>query len=89
MKPTDIQQFAIQAKLSMQLGPKVFDSMFAGIEIAGLFNGEMRVLVRSEHCASVIEKNYLGTLAVIAESILKKPVKFVTVVAKNVRGWTD
>jgi hypothetical protein len=89
MKPTDIQQFAIQAKLSMQLGPEVFDAVFVGIEIAGLSNGEMRVLARSEHCANVIENNYLGMLAVIVESVLKRPVKFATVASKSVRGWTE
>ena len=88
MKPTDTQQFAIQAKLSMKLGPQVFDTIFVGSEIAGLSNGEMRVLARSEHCADVIERNYLGLLAVIVESILKRPVKFVTVGSKSVRGWT-
>jgi hypothetical protein len=89
MKPTDIQQFAIQAKLSLRLGARVFDAVFAGIEIAGLSNGEMRVLARSERCANVIEQNYLGILAVIVESILKRPVRFVTVTSKNVRGWTE
>jgi hypothetical protein len=89
MKPTDIQQFAIQAKLSMKLGPRVFDSIFVGFEISGLSNGEMRVLARSEYCAEVIENNYLGMLAVIVESVLKRPVKFVTVASKNVRGWTE
>jgi hypothetical protein len=89
MQPTDVQQLAIQARLSMQVDPKVFDSMFAGMEVAGLSNGELRILVRSQHCANVIEQNYLGTLAVIAEAILKRPVKSVTVVPKNVRGWTE
>jgi hypothetical protein len=89
MKPTDIQQFAIQAKLSMQLGAEIFDTMFAGIEIAGLSDGEMRVLVRSERCAKIIEENHLGMLAVIVESILRRPVKFVTVVPKNVGGWSE
>jgi hypothetical protein len=89
MKPTDVQQLAIQARLSMQVGPKVFDSMFAGMEIAQLSQGELRVLVPSQHCANVIERNYPGTLAVIAESILKRPVKSVTVVPKNVRGRTE
>jgi hypothetical protein len=89
MKPTDVQQLAIQARLSMQVGPKVFDSMFAGMEIAQLSHGELRVLVPNRHCAKVIERHYPGTLAVIAESILKRPVKSVTVVPKNVRGWTE
>jgi hypothetical protein len=89
MKPTEIQQFAIQAKLNMRLGPEVFDAVFLGTEIAGLSNGEMRVLARSEHCAHAIENNYLGTLAVIVESVLKRPVKFATVASKSVRGRTE
>ena len=89
MKPTDIQQLAIQARLSMQVAPKVFDRMFAGMEISELSNGELRVLVRSQYCANVIEQNYAGTLAVIAESILRRPVMSVTVVPKSVRGWTE
>ena len=89
MKPTDIQQLAIQAKLSMQLGAQVFDTVFVGIEIASVTNGEMRVLAGSERCADLIEKNYLGMLAVIVESILKRPVKFATVASKSVRGWTQ
>jgi hypothetical protein len=89
MKPTDVQQLAIQARLSMQVAPKVFDLMFAGMEIAELSDGELRVLVRSQHCANVIEQNYVGTLAVISEGILRRPVKSVTVVPKTVRGWTE
>jgi hypothetical protein len=89
MKPTDIQQFAIQAKLSMKLWAEVFDTVFLGTEIAELSHGEMRVLARSEHCAKIIERNYLGMLAVIAESVLKRPVKFATVASRSVRGWTE
>lgn len=89
MKPTDTQQFAIQAKLSMQLGPEVFDTVFVGTEIAAVSNGEMRVLAHSAHCASVIESKYLGMLAVIVESVLKQPIKFATVAAKNVRRCSE
>jgi hypothetical protein len=89
MKPTDIQQFAIQAKLSMQVGAEIFDSIFVGTEISGLSNGEMRVLARSTRCANVIEDNYLGVLAVIAESVLRRPVKFATVASKSVQRWTE
>jgi len=88
-KPTDVQQLAIQAKLNMRLGSQVYDSVFTGMQIAGVLQGVMQVWVRSEYCANVIEKNYLGTLAVIAESVLKKPVRSVTVVPRNVRDWTE
>ena len=89
MKPTDIQQFAIQAKVSMQVGPEIFDAIFVGTEIAGLSNGEMRVLAPSTHCASVIENHYLGMLAVIVESVLRRPVKFASVATRNVRRWSE
>jgi hypothetical protein len=88
-RPTEVQQLAIQAKLNMRVGSQVYDGVFAGMQIAGVLQGVMQVLVRSEYCANVIEKNYLGTLAVIAESVLKKPVKSVTVVPRNVRGRTE
>jgi len=89
MKPTDVQQFAIHAKLSMQLGSDIFDAVFVGTEIAELSNGEMRVLAQSEHCAGVIEDNYLGVLAVIVESVLKRPVKCATVASRSVRRRTE
>jgi len=88
-KPTDVQQLAIQAKLNMRLGSQVYDSVFTGMQIGGVLQGVMQVWVRSEYCANIIEKNYLGTLAVIAESVLKKPVRSVTVVPRNVRDWTE
>jgi hypothetical protein len=88
-RPTDVEQFAIQAKLSMRLGSSVYDSLFVGMHIAGVVGGGLQVLVRSDHCAHVIERNYLGILAVITESVLKKPIRSVTVVSRNVRDSTD
>jgi len=88
-KPTDVEQFAIQAKLNMKVGSRVFDSLFLGMKIVGVLHGGMQVSVRSDHCAHVIERNYLGILAVIAESVLKKPIRSVTVVSRNVRDSTD
>jgi hypothetical protein len=88
-KPTEVEQFAIQAKLNMKVGSEVFDSVFVGMQIVGVFRGGMQVLVRSDHCAHVIERNYLGILAVIAESVLRKPIRSVTVASRNVRDSTD
>jgi hypothetical protein len=87
-RPTDVEQFAIQAKLNMRVGSKVYDSLFVGMQIVGVASGGLQVLVRSDHCAHVIERNYLGMLAVIAESVLRKPIRSVTVVSRNVRDST-
>ena len=88
-KPTDVEQFAIQAKLNMKVGSRVFDSLFLGMKIVGVLHGGMQVSVRSDHCAHAIERNYLGILAIIAESVLRKPIRSVTVVSRNVRDSTD
>ena len=88
-RPTDVEQHAIQAKLNMRLGSRVYDSLFVGMHVAGVVSGGLQVLVRSDHCAHVIEHNYLGVLAVITESVLKRPIRSVTVVSRNVRDSTD
>jgi hypothetical protein len=45
----------------------------------------MKIWVRSEHCALDIQANHAGTIAVIAENILKKPIKSVLVLPKTFR----
>jgi hypothetical protein len=83
--PTETQQFAIQAKLNMALGRDVFDRLFLGMEIDAISDGVMKIWVRSEHCALGIQANHAGTIAVVAENVLKKPVKKVLVVPKTFR----
>jgi hypothetical protein len=83
--PTETQQFAVQAKLNMALGKETFDRLFLGMEIDGVSDGVMKIWVRSEHCALDIQANHAGTIAVVAENILKKPIKSVLVLPKTFR----
>lgn len=83
--PTEAQQFAVQAKLNMALGKETFDRLFLGMEIDGVSDGVMKIWARSEHCAVDIQANHAGTIAVVAENILKKPIKNVLVLPKAFR----
>jgi hypothetical protein len=83
--PTEAQQFAVQAKLNMALGKEVFDRLFLGMEIDGVSRGVMKIRVRSEPCALDIQTNHAGTIAVVAENVLRKPIKSVLVLPKTFR----
>jgi hypothetical protein len=83
--PTETQQFAVQAKLNMALGKEIFDRLFLGMEIDGVSDGVMKIWVRSEYCALDIQAHHAGTVAVVAENILKKPVKSVLVLPRTLR----
>jgi hypothetical protein len=83
--PTEVQQFAVQAKLNMALGKEIFDRLFLGMEIDGVSDGTMKIWVKSEHCAFDIQANHAGTIAVVAENILKKPIKSVLVLPRTFR----
>jgi hypothetical protein len=79
------RNFAVQAKLNMALGKETFDRLFLGMEIDGVSDGIMKIWVRSEHCALDIQANHAGTIAVVAENILKKPIKSVLALPKTFR----
>jgi hypothetical protein len=83
--PTEAQQFAVQAKLNMALGKEVFDRLFLGMEIDGVSRGVMKIRVRSEPCALDIQTNHAGTIAVVAENVLREPIKSVLVLPKTFR----
>ena len=87
--PTEVQQFAVQAKLNMALGKETFDRLFLGMEIDAVSDGVMKIWVRSEHCALDIQTNHAGTIAVVAENILRKPIKSVLVLPKTFRDTSQ
>jgi hypothetical protein len=87
--PTEAQQFAVQAKLNMALGKETFDRLFLGMEIDGVSDGVMTISVRSEHCALDIQANHAGTIAVVAENILKKLIKTILVLPKTFRDTSQ
>jgi hypothetical protein len=83
MQPTPIQQLAIQAKLNFMLGPEIYDKFFLGFVCGRVDDKTAYVFVENEDTAGVIDADYSWHIAVIVESILKTPVRFVSVLPRN------
>ena len=84
-RPTKIEQLAIQAKLNLIFGAKVYDSLFLGFEIMEVAKDELRAWAPSEHRAAVIEVRYSGTVARIAQTVFKRPIRQVTVLLRGMK----
>jgi len=83
MIPSKAQQQAIEAKLNFLLGAEEFDRLFLGF-ICGDVDGDViNVFVENENRAAEIEAKYSWHVAVIVESVLKRPVKLVNVLPKD------
>ena len=82
MYPSKSQQQAIEAKLNFMLGAEVYDRLFIGFVCGHFENDKVSIFVQNENCAAVIESEYRWHLALIVESVLKKPIKFVNVLPK-------
>src|ERR1700694_5399193 len=78
-RPTKIQQFAIEAKLNLMFGASVYDRIFLGFEVLEIVDGELRGWAPTEHGAAVIDVHYASKLAWIAETVLKRPIRRVSV----------
>ena len=83
--PTQIEQFAIQAKLNFMFGAQVYDRIFLGFEILEIVDDELRGWSPTEYCAAVIDIHYAANLAWATEMILERPIRRVSVL---VRGMT-
>jgi hypothetical protein len=59
------------------------------MEIDGVSHGVMKIWVRSEPCALDIQTNHAGTIAVVGENILRKPIKSVLVLPKTFRDTSQ
>jgi hypothetical protein len=87
--PTEPQQLAVQARLNMLLGRTVFDKYFLGFEIRDVRDHTINVVVQGQVRAEAIEANYSLHVAIVAESILRHPIKFVNVLPKQCPSRQD
>jgi hypothetical protein len=83
MLPDSHQQLAIQARLNMLLGAKIYDDLFLGFECGVVFDHTAHVYVRNENKAAFIEAHYGWHVSVAVESILKLPIKAVQVLPRD------
>jgi hypothetical protein len=83
--PTNVEQFAIEAKLNLILGAEVYDRVFQGFEVLEVVDGELRGWSPSEHRAAVIDVQFSAILVWIAQTVLNQPVRRVNVLMRGMR----
>jgi hypothetical protein len=84
-RPTQIEQLAIEAKLNLVFGAKVFDKVFRGFEVLEVVHDELRAWSPSEHCAAVIDIQHSGKVAWIAQTVFNRPIRRVNVLLRGMR----
>jgi hypothetical protein len=85
MPPSKAQQQAIEARLNFALGAETYDRLFLGFICGAVENEGVEVFVQNEDTAALVGAQYAWHLAVAVESVLKKPVKHVTVLPKGLK----
>ena len=88
-RPTEIHQFAIQAKLNFALGARVYDDVFAGFEVLEIVGDELRGWATSEYRAAVIDIHLSAELARIAQAVTGRPVRRTSFVLRGLKHDTE
>jgi hypothetical protein len=89
MRPSEVEQLAIQAKLNMRMGAEAFDRVFMGAEFTHAWQGTLFVKVRSEFIADQLERKHVALLAAVAEDILGERIAFVDIIARGADRFTN
>ena len=88
-RPTEIHQFAIQAKLNFALGARVYDDVFAGFELLEIVGDELRGWATSEFRAAAIDLHFSVELARITQAITGWPVSRTSFVLRGLKHETE
>jgi hypothetical protein len=83
MLPSKAQQQAIEAKLNFALGAETYDRLFLGFVCGDVDNDTVDIFVQNEDTAAIVCTGYSWHVAVVVESVMKKSVKCVNVLPKN------
>ncbi|MFK4507725.1 hypothetical protein [Bradyrhizobium daqingense] len=82
MELSDIQDFAIQARIAAVLGATEFDRVFTGIHFAEVEGPLLYVYAKDEAAAAAIEEDFALLIGDIAGRILKQDIEVVVVLPK-------
>ena len=82
MKLSNIQDYAIQARVASVIGASMFDRVFAGVRFAEADGSLLYVYSRDEESAAAIEDDFSLLIADVASRILQCEVELVVVLPK-------
>ncbi|HYS90928.1 MAG TPA: hypothetical protein VEN78_38930 [Bradyrhizobium sp.] len=83
MLPSKAQQQAIEARLNFALGAETYDRLFLGFICGDVDNDTVDIFVQNEDTAAIVCTGYSWHVAVVVESVMKKSIKCVNVLPKN------
>ena len=83
MLPSKAQQQAIEARLNFALGAETYDRLFLGFICGDVDNDAVDIFVKNEDTAAIVCTGYSWHVAVVVENVMKKTVKRVNVLPKN------
>jgi hypothetical protein len=87
-RPTETEQLAIEAKLNLIFGARVYDSLFLGFEVVEVVGDELRAWASTEHRAAVIDVRYSRRVAWIAQTLFNRPIRRVSVLLRGLKHDT-
>jgi hypothetical protein len=82
MELSDIQDYAIQARVASILGAKEFDRVFTGVKFASVDGPLLYVYAKDESTAADMEDDFALLIADIAGRILNQEIDVVVVLPK-------
>ncbi|WP_431017155.1 hypothetical protein [Bradyrhizobium pachyrhizi] len=82
MDLTEIQNYAIQARMALIVGAGTFDRVSAGIHFAEIDGHLLYVHARDESTAAEIEDNFALPIAIVASQIVGREIDVVVVLPK-------
>ena len=82
MQITEVQDQAIQARMALVVGAKIFDRLFAGIRFDEADGALLYAYARDEEIAAEIEDNFALHISAVASQILKQGIEVVVVLPK-------
>lgn len=82
MQLTEVQDYAIHARVAAVIGAKEFDRVFAGVRFAEVDGTLLYVYAKDEATAADIEDDFALLIADIASRILKQNIDVVVVLPK-------
>ena len=82
MKLSDVQDYAIQARVASVIGSNTFDRIFTGVRFAEVDGPLLYVYSRDEESAAEIEDDFSLLITDVARRILQREVELVVVLPK-------
>jgi nitrogen regulatory protein PII-like uncharacterized protein len=85
VKLTELQQQAMEARMSLIVGAETYDRLFLGAVFCEVQKGVLICFAKTEELAAEMEETFALHISIIASEIIRIPVEFVQVFPEELR----